>query len=134
MPSVIPYVMVRSASEFRAFIEDTFAAEVSNVVPVPSHPDRVLHAEARIGNGNLYFADSGADGQGRDDSPSDPGHVHLWFTVPDADTVFARALSGGAISAMPMTAQDDGSRMGGFVDPFGTLWWISTTDPGSDAA
>jgi PhnB protein len=33
-----------------------------------------------------------------------------------------------------MTAQDDGSRMGGFVDPFGTLWWISTTDPGSDAA
>jgi PhnB protein len=54
--------------------------------------------------------------------------------VPDADTVFARALAGGATPAMPVTAQDDGSRMGGFVNPFGTLWWVSTTDPAGGAA
>lgn len=29
-------------------------------------------------------------------------------------------------------AQEDGSRMGGFVDPFSTLWWIRTSQPGGD--
>jgi PhnB protein len=126
MSSVTPYVMVDSASGFREFLERAFEAEVSNVVPLPTDPTRVLHAEARIGSGVLFFADSGPDGGRCLSSPSEPVHVQLWTTVPDADAAYTRAVAAGARPAMEVTAQEDGSRMGGFVDPFGTLWWVNT--------
>jgi PhnB protein len=129
MSSITPYVMVQSAKAFVAFIENAFAAKVSNVIPLPTDPERMMHAEARIGSGVLYFADSGADGQQCLPTPSEPVHVQLWATVPDPDGAFARAVAGGASPAMAVTVQEDGNRMGGFVDPFGTLWWVSTSDP-----
>lgn len=127
--SVTPYVMVRSAKEFTVFLRDTFAVEVGPVIPLPADPERVVHAEARIGGGVLYFADSGAHGEQCLSTPDGPVHVQLWTTVPDPESVHAKAIAAGANSAMPVTAQPDGSRMGGFVDPFGTLWWVSSTEP-----
>lgn len=88
-----------------------------------------MHAEARIGDGVVFFADSGAHGERCLSSPSEPVHVQLWATLPDPDTAFTRAVAAGATPAMEITAQDDGSRMGGFVDPFGTLWWLSSSQP-----
>jgi PhnB protein len=129
MTSVTPYVMVDSAKDFGAFLESAFGAEVSNVHPLPWDPGRVMHAEARIGTGVVFFADSGAEGERCLSSPSEPVHVQLWSTVPDADAVYARAVAAGARPAQEVTAQDDGSRVGGFVDPFGTLWWVSTARP-----
>lgn len=129
--SVTPYVMVQSAKAFVTFIESTFDADVSNVVPLPTNPERVIHAEARIGTGTLYFADSGADGGQCLTTPHEPVHVQLWATVPDANATFARAIAGGARPAMEVMAQDDGSRMGGFVDPFGTLWWVISSQSGT---
>ncbi|GAA1074480.1 putative glyoxalase superfamily protein PhnB [Nocardiopsis composta] len=46
--------------------------------------------------------------------------------MPDADAAYGRAIAAGARSAMEVSDQEDGSRVGGFVDPFGTLWWVST--------
>jgi PhnB protein len=127
--SVTPYVMVDSAVAFRDFLEHAFEAEVSNVVPLPADPERVMHAEAQIGDSVLFFADSGVDGQRCLRSPTEPVHVQLWATVPDADGVFERAIAAGAHPAMDITVQEDGSRSGCFVDLFGTLWWVSTTAP-----
>jgi PhnB protein len=126
MSSVTPYVMVDSANVFGEFIKSAFGAEVSNVVPLPTDPERVIHAEARIGTSVLFFADSGPTGGRCLRSPTEPVHVQLWTTVPDAEAAYTRAVAAGARPAMEVTAQDDGSRMGGFVDPFGTLWWVST--------
>jgi PhnB protein len=131
--SVTPYVMVHSAKAFVAFIERAFNAEVSNVVPLPTDPQRVMHAEARIGTGVLFFADSGANGEQCLPTPTGPAHVQLWTTVTDADAAYSRAVAAGARPALEVTAQEDGSRMGGFVDPFGTLWWVSTTQPSGGA-
>ena len=134
MSSVTPYVMVESAKAFIAFIEGTFDATVSNVVPLNTDPERMIHAEARIGDGLLYFADSGPDGGQCLPTPPEPVHVQLWTTVPDADVTFARAVVSGARPVLEVMAQDDGSRFGGFVDPFGTLWWVSSSDSGSAPA
>lgn len=134
MSSVTPYVMVDSAEAYGEFLESAFDAEVSNVLRLPSDPERVMHAEARIGTGVVFFADSGANGERCLTSPLGPVHVQLWTTVPDADAVYARAVAAGARPAQEITAQDDGSRMGGFVDPFGTLWWVSTSRPSRDTA
>lgn len=128
--SVTPYVMVDSAKAYQEFLENAFGAEVSNVVRLPEDPQRMVHAEARIGTGVVYFADSGAGGMRCLRSPSEPVHVQLWAAVPDPEATFARAVDAGARPAMEITAQGDGSRMGGVVDPFGTLWWLSTDTPG----
>lgn len=74
----------------------------------------------------LFFADSGADGGRCLRSPTEPVHVQLWTTVPDAEEAYTRAVAAGARSAMEVTAQDDGSRVSGFVDPWGMLCWVST--------
>ncbi|MCS7475346.1 VOC family protein [Umezawaea endophytica] len=125
MSTLTPYVMVESARPFATFLETTFGAEVTTVVPLPTDPERVLHAEARIGDGTLFFADSGPDGCQCRAFPDEPAHVQLWMTVPDAEAAFERAVTGGAHPAVPVAAQHDGSRMGGFV-AFGALWWVST--------
>jgi PhnB protein len=124
MSTLTPYVMVESARPFVEFLENAFDAEVTTVVPLPTDPDRVMHAEARIGTGTLFFADSGPDGQCRA-VPAEPAHIQLWMTVPDAEASFERAVTGGANPVMPVAAQQDGSRMGGFI-AFGALWWVST--------
>jgi PhnB protein len=131
MASVTPYVMVHSAKAFVAFIESAFDAQMGNVVPLPTDPERMIHAEARIGSGVLFFADSGADGGQCLPTPAEPAHVQLWVDVPYAESAYARALAGGARPALEVSTQEDGSRMGGFVDPFGTLWWVSTSQPES---
>lgn len=96
------------------------------MVPLPADPVRVVHAEARIGDSVVFFADSGAQGERCLTSPTEPVHVQLFADVPDAEAVFDRAVAAGAHPAMQVTVQGDGSRAGGFVDPFGTLWWVNT--------
>ncbi|MEU8898563.1 VOC family protein [Nocardia sp. NPDC048505] len=125
MSAVTPYVMVDDATVFRAFLEQVFDAEVPTLVPLPSDPHRVIHAEARIGESSLFFADSGATGGRCLKSPTEPVHVQLWAAVPDPQDAYERALAAGARSAAAVAVQDDGSRMGAFVDPFGTLWWVT---------
>lgn len=49
--------------------------------------------------------------------------------MAEPEATFARAVAAEARPAMEITAHDDGSQMGGFVDPFGTLWWLSTKAP-----
>src|SRR5690606_40370029 len=111
MPTVTPYVMVDSAKVLRKFIEDAFDAEVSTLIPLDSDPERAIHAEARIGESTLFFADSGPDGGRCLRSPTEPAHIPLWTTVPDADAAYARAIAAGARSAMQPRAQEDGSRL-----------------------
>ncbi|MFC9998600.1 VOC family protein [Nocardia sp. NPDC127526] len=126
MPGITPYVMVDDAQIYRKFLESTFDAEIPVAIPLDSDPRRLIHAEARIGEGTLYFADSGPTGGRCLESPSEPVHVQLWATVPDAERAFERAVAAGATPARAVETQEDGSRMGGFMDPFGTLWWVST--------
>ncbi|MGW0179088.1 VOC family protein [Nocardia sp. NPDC003345] len=126
MSSISPYVMVDRANDYRVFLERAFGAEITDVVTLPEDPARVIHARARIGDSELFFADSGEHGQRCLTSPSEPVHVQLWATVPDADSVFARAIDAGALPAQEVAEGADGSRLGGFVDPFGTLWWVNT--------
>ncbi|WP_067544063.1 VOC family protein [Nocardia crassostreae] len=126
MFGIAPYVMVDDAQVYRAFLETALDAEIKEAIPLATDPQRLIHAEARIGDGTLYFADSGPTGGRCLTSPDEPVHVQLWATVPDAERAFARAVAAGATPARPVEAQQDGSRSGGFVDPFGTLWWVST--------
>jgi PhnB protein len=125
MPTVTPYVMVESAPPFVDFLRTAFDADVANVVPLPADPGRIMHAEARIGDSSLFFADIGPDGCQCQQFPAEPAHIQMWVTVPDADAAFDRAVATGATPVMPVAAQDTGGRMGGFM-AFGALWWVNS--------
>ncbi|MBP2478366.1 PhnB protein [Crossiella equi] len=118
--SLTPYVVVDHALTYADFLR-ALGAEVGPVLPLPEDPGRILHAEARIGDGVLYLADSGEGGQRCPRSPEGPVHVRLWASAPDADAAHTRAVAAGEVGV-----QEDGGRLGGFVDPFDTLWWVST--------
>lgn len=127
MPTVTPYVMVENARRFIAFIDETFDAEIGTLVPLDKDPQRVIHGTARIGNTTIHFADSGANGEQCLKTPEEPAHVQLWLDVPDPETTHQRGVAAGANSIMPVADQGDGNLFGGFVDPFGTLWWVTGT-------
>ncbi|MEV4754144.1 VOC family protein [Micromonospora sp. NPDC049559] len=128
--SVTPYVMVHSATAFMDFTRRTFDAEIRNVNHVSEDSELVLHAEAWIGDSPVFFGDSSA--QGEQCQPpyrpgQDPATIQMWVNVPDAGETFARAVAAGATPVMEVEEQEDG-RLGGVIDPFGTLWWFSTAN------
>lgn len=127
--TVTPYLMVHSARSFIDFVEHVFRsqAEMGKTTGLAEDSERLVHAEVRIGGSTLFFADSGPDG-GRClpayQPGEDPARIQMWAEVPDAEDAYARAVAAGAA---PVMAPAGGNRMGGFVDPFGTLWWVNTS-------
>jgi len=51
--------------------------------------------------------------------------------VTDADAVGEAMIAAGAAVIYPIRDQDYGARAGRFADPFGHLWMISQSLPGS---
>jgi PhnB protein len=52
--------------------------------------------------------------------------VTIHLTVPDADTLFERAVAAGAAVLRPMADQGHGHRNGTLTDPFGHTWMLSS--------
>ena len=77
----------------------------------------IKHAEIRIGESVIMFADATAEFRPR------PGGFFVY--VEDADRTHAEALEEKATSLMPVSDQEYG-RSGGFADPFGNVWWPTT--------
>ncbi|GAA3694683.1 hypothetical protein GCM10022224_070360 [Nonomuraea antimicrobica] len=128
---VTPYLMVHSAKQFVDFASHVFGAQAENVMPLEGDAERVVHGQVRIGRSTLYFADAGIDG-GQCLPPyrpgEDPSHVQMHVTLPDPAAAYAAAVARGATPVMEVTPQGDGTEMCGWVDPFGTLWWV-VSDP-----
>ena len=51
--------------------------------------------------------------------------ISLYAVVPDVDAVFKRAIEAGASVDRDVADQPYGHRNGGFIDPFGHVWYVS---------
>ncbi len=51
--------------------------------------------------------------------------IGLYAVVPDVDAVFNAAVDAGATVERPLADQAYGQRNGGFIDPFGNVWYVS---------
>lgn len=112
--AVMPYLMMADAPAFIEFIKSVFDAEMTH----ESMRDGIVgHCEARISGGTIMFANS------RDQWK--PAAANMFVYVPDADEAYRRALAAGAASVMEMADLEYG-RSGGFSDPFGNVWWVTT--------
>jgi PhnB protein len=112
---VMPYLIVKDAAGFMRFLENVFGA--TEKLKMKRDEKIVAHAEMRIGESVIMLADS--TDQYRTNTAG------MFIYLEDADKVYNKALTEGAISVMPMSDQEYG-RSGGFIDPFGNTWWPTT--------
>ena len=122
-PSVSPYLMVDGAPRLIAFLTQVFGAIGLRRFDAPD--GTVNHAELRIDDSVVMLS------EGRPDWPCFPSWMHVY--VRDVDATYRRALAAGGQSVQPPAEKPgDPDRRGGFKDPAGNTWWISTQrSPGS---
>ncbi|MGD9561942.1 MAG: VOC family protein [Pyrinomonadaceae bacterium] len=112
--AVMPYLMMEDAAGFIEFIKSVFDAEMTQ----EGMRDGIVgHCEAQISGGTIMFS------QSRDQW--NPATANMFVYVPDADETYRKALAAGAANVMEMADQDYG-RSGGFTDPFGNVWWVTS--------
>jgi PhnB protein len=115
---------VDGAAAYIDFLTKAFnAVEISRS---PGPGGKLMHAEVRIGDSLMMFADDFSAefglpplAQGRQ-----PFHIHMYIT--DVDAAWQQAVAAGCEVAMPLTDQFWGDRYGHLRDPFGVTWALAT--------
>lgn len=121
--SLTPNLVVQNAAGAIDFYKKVFGA--TEIERFPGPDGKVLHAELKIGDSIIFVNDSmGKLAPGAEPGASNPTYLLLY--VPDADTIFNRALSAGARVEMPLQNMFWGDRYGKLTDPFGQQWGIAT--------
>lgn len=113
----MPYLIVRGALKFMAFTESVFGAKEISANRAMRGPQTVMHAEIRIGDSTIMFADSTDEFA--------PRSAALFVYVEDADLTYKAALSKAAKSIREPSDQPYG-RSAGVEDSFGNQWWITS--------
>jgi uncharacterized glyoxalase superfamily protein PhnB len=114
--SITPYVIVRPAAEFIAFLKAAFQGVERMRMPAPE--GSIMHAEVAIGNGAIEVSD------GNEAYPTAPAAIHVY--VDDPDAAYTRALQAGASSIYaPTDDHPSGDRWGAVKDQFGNHWYIA---------
>ncbi|WP_232668731.1 VOC family protein [Pseudonocardia sp. TRM90224] len=114
--AVTPYVIVKGAAKFVAFMETAFGA--TDRGQVPNDDGTIGHAEVQIADSIIMTFDA------KPDWPATPGFLTLY--VDDCDAVHQAALDAGATTVTPLSTNAWGDRGSRIRDPFGNIWWIQT--------
>ena len=124
--TIVPYFMVLNAPQFMEFTKKVFQAEVVKIDELEG-TEGVVHAEVIIGNSTIYVADTSADGSC---GPGVCGDINtgglvpiqMYIHVANATDTYNKAITEGATPLMAPSGET--GNMGGFVDPYGNLWWV----------
>lgn len=115
--TVTPYVVVKGAARFLAFVQATFGA--TELARVPNQDGTIGHAEVLLGDSVVMAFDA------QPEWPDTPSFLSVY--VDDVDAVVARALDAGAAIITEVTmSRIVGDRGGRIKDPVGNIWWIQT--------
>jgi PhnB protein len=115
--SVSVYMMVDGAQRVIDFVKKVFGAVELRRFDGPD--GKVMHAEVRIDDTVVMLADAVGG------YPAFPVWLHVY--VPDVDATYKKALQEGGVSVQePGRKEGDPDRRGGFKDPAGNTWWVST--------
>jgi PhnB protein len=122
--SITPNLVCRNAAQAIDFYKKALGA--TEIVRMPGPDGKIMHAELKIGDSTFFVND--AMGRkapaGPEAGTSNPTILHLY--VADVDTVFNRAVQGGARVETPVQDMFWGDRYGVLTDPFGQQWGIAT--------
>lgn len=123
-PRVTPYLIVDDATAAIDFYCSVLGATERMRMPAPE--GKVGHAELELGNSVIMLADEAPDVGAHSPSTVGGTPVSLHVYVEDVDAVFDRALKAGAKELRPVEDRFYGDRSGGFEDPWGHRWDVST--------
>ena len=114
--TVTPYLMIKSAERFIAFMAAVFGARVTEqLLRADGKPG---HTELQVGDSLVMLSESSAE------RPPTPIMLHVY--VEDVDAAFDRAVkAGGKVVAAPAN-QFYGDRSGGVIEPSGNTIWMAT--------
>ena len=121
---VTAYLIIRDAARALEFYRQAFGA--TEVMRLPGPNGTIGHAEIRIGEGHVMFADENVGMGYRSPEALGGSPVSLMFYVDDVDARVAKALAAGATILHPVKDQFYGDRSGSVTDPFGYVWTIAT--------
>jgi PhnB protein len=117
-------LVCRNAARAIEFYKTAFGA--TELVRMPGPNGTIMHAELQIGDSRFFINDtmSKTPIPSPSEGVSNPMYIHLY--VLNADTLFQRAVDGGARVDMPLQNMFWGDRYGKLTDPFGQQWGIAT--------
>lgn len=113
---LMPYLRVEGADKLIEFLKIVF--EAKEIFKLLREEGKVQHAELKIGDCVLMISES------NEQFKAEPSNIYIY--VADADKTYEIALSNGGIAFMKPEKQSYASKGGGFKDPSGNTWWIST--------
>ena len=114
--TMFPYVVVKDAERFVAFLKSAFDARELGRTQPPGLP--ISNARLRIGT-TSFMVSSGGEGFA-------PQPTSFYLFVENADEAVARAVRHGGKQISQVADMPYGDRQGGVVDPCGNTWWVST--------
>lgn len=110
----MPYLVLKEADEFIAFIKAVFEAEEKLIVRNPD--DTVMHAEFSLNGGTILL------GQAGDAWPPFPAPMYL--VTESVDELYERGVANGATGNQEPGDRGYG-RSAGFMDKWGNQWWLN---------
>lgn len=128
--TIVPYFMVLNAPKFIEFTKEVFQSEILNVIKLED-AEGVVHAEMRIGESIVYFADTSHDGSFKPEEYGDIKNnglvpIHMFIYVENVFETYEKAIRLGATSIIEVSEDQNDGLTAGFVDPFSNLWWIQS--------
>jgi len=120
--TVTPYLCVKGAASAIEFYTKALGATEVMRLPIPD--GKLGHAEIRIGDSMVMLSDEFPEygNLSPQSIGGSPVLIHLY--VQDVDALASRVTAAGV--PVKVEDQDYGDRSGGFEDPFGHHWHIST--------
>jgi PhnB protein len=123
--TVTPYLTCADASRALDFYKEVFGA--TELMRLAETDGKVGHAEFQIGNTRLMLSDEYPEFDARGPLSLGGTSFGIHILVDDADAVFNKAIAAGATQLKPVKDEFYGERSGKVRDPFGHIWYISST-------
>jgi PhnB protein len=118
--SVAPWLSLRNGARAVEFYKSAFGA--SEVFRIES-ADGAVVSRLSIDGAEFWLSDESPEHGNFSPESLGGGSVRMLLTVPDPDSIFAKAVAAGAREIHPVQ-EGHGWRVGRVVDPFGHHWEI----------
>ncbi|MCB0725283.1 MAG: VOC family protein [Ignavibacteriae bacterium] len=113
---VIPYLIVKGASDLMEFLKTTFNAEETERITIPD--GTVAHGEVKIGDSTIMLSEA------TEKYKENPTMLYIY--IEDVDSTYKKALDAGATSIQEPWNEYYGDRICMVKDASGNSWAIAS--------
>ena len=122
--AITPYLVVKGAARAIDFYKKVFGAREKFRMEGPG--GTIAHAELEIGDSVIMLADENPQHGALSPGTVGGTPVSIMLYVEDVDRIAEKLAKAGAKTLRPVQDMFYGDRSGGFEDPFGHRWHVST--------